>query len=317
MPPRIPGVQRLTTFSPCLRPAVPSHPPTLLPITQTASLSQREKKKIAKRDPYRWEQMQQRKAAHKSRHSVIEAERRAAQGDPVRGLTTPFVESFDSGGQAALSTPPVDADGKPLEEAHPLPTSPHILNNQVARPELENALSDMYKLTRPMDSVLTDSNPEERDERRELHEATHARAAEAVQRILDLQNSSSKDRRHANIRRCVETFGRHNTDLTLPPKPLSRGQPKEEKPVRGGPDTGSSEVQIAILTAKIRTLADELEKGRGYKDKFGKRGLRLMVHKRQKLLAYMERKERGNARWQHMMEKLGLTEANYKGQITM
>ncbi|KAI0878740.1 hypothetical protein GGS24DRAFT_340098 [Hypoxylon argillaceum] len=318
MPPRIPGVQRLNTFSLCLRPVVkPPTPPSLLPIIQTASLSQKEKKRLAKQDPYRWAQMQQRKNAHVERRDEIRAERKERLGDPVRGITTPFIESFDSAGQAPLSTPPVDEDGNPLEEPHALPTSPHILNNMIAKDELDAAVENAYALTKPMNSEYTLLYPAELEKKNQEHEENHAKAVEALRRIVDLEKGSSKDRRHANIRRCVETFGRHETDLTLPPKPLSRGQLREERPVRGGPDTGSSEVQIAILTTKIRALANELERGRGYRDKVGKRDLRLMVHKRQRLLTYMARKERGSARWQHMVEQLGLTEATYKGQITL
>jgi ribosomal protein S15 len=88
-------------------------------------------------------------------------------------------------------------------------------------------------------------------------------------------------------------------------------------PDRAGPDTGSSEVQIAILTAKIRTLTKALDINRGYKDKHNKRNLRLLVHRRQKLLAYMERKERGSERWTRMIEKLGLTPATWRGQIDL
>ncbi|KAI0107079.1 ribosomal protein S15 [Nemania sp. FL0031] len=317
MPPRVPGVQRLTTFSLCLRPVVNPSTPSLLPITQTASLSAKEKRRLAKQDPYRWAQMEQRKNAHLERRRVIEEERRAQLGDPVRGITTPFVESFDSAGQAPLSTPRVDEDGNPIEEPHPLPTSPHVLNNLISKSEFDSAVDNAYALTKPMDSEYTLLNPGELEKKNKEHEEQHVKAVEALQRIVNLEKGSSKDRRHANIRRCIETFGRHQTDLTLPPKPLSRGQVEEEKPVRGGPDTGSSEVQIAILTAKIRALANELEKGRGYRDKVGKRDLRLMVHKRQKLLTYMKRKERGSARWQNLIETLGLTEATYKGQITL
>ncbi|GAW15801.1 hypothetical protein ANO14919_052230 [Xylariales sp. No.14919] len=317
MPPRISGVQRLNTFSLCLRPAVKPPTTAFLPITQTASVSQKEKNRLAKQDPYRWAQMQQRKNAHLERRREIEAAREQRLGDPVRGITTPFIESFDSAGQAPLSKPRLDDEGNPIEEPHPLPTSPHILNNLLAKEEVDAAIENAYVLTQPMESEFTRSTPGEFERKIETHQDNHVKAAEALQRILNLEKGSSKDRRHANIRRCIETFGRHETDLTLPPKALSRGHQREEQPIRGGPDTGSSEVQIAILTAKIRALANELEKGRGYRDKVGKRDLRLMVHKRQRLLAYMERKERGSARWQHMVEKLGLTEATYKGQITL
>ncbi|KAI1780344.1 ribosomal protein S15 precursor-like protein [Hypoxylon cercidicola] len=316
MPPRIPGVQRLGTFSLCLRPAVKPPTPSLLPITQTASLSQKEKKRLAKQDPYRWAQMQQRKATHLKRREEIETVREAQHGDPIRGLPTPFIESLTSAGQTPLSKPPVDEDGNPLDEPHPLPTSPHILNNLVHKAELDLAIENAYTLTRPIATDLAPVGSKEYEKMVKLHEQHHAKAVEALERITHIDNGSAKDRLHANIRRCIETFGRHETDQILKPKALSRGQEREERPVRAGPDTGSSEVQIAILTTKIQALANELEKGRGYKDKVGKRDLRLLLHRRQKLLRYMDRKERGSDRWRHMIETLGLSPATWKEQIT-
>ncbi|KAI0182080.1 ribosomal protein S15 precursor-like protein [Hypoxylon sp. FL1284] len=317
MPPRIPGVQRLGTFSLCLRPAVNPSVPSLLPVTQTASLSRKEKKRIAKQEPYRWAQMKQRKAKDVENRKKVEEARESLFGDPVRGLPTPFIESLGSAGQAPLSRPPLDADGKPVAEPHELPTSPHILNNLIYKSELESAVENAYTLTLPLASELAPVGSEDYENRVALHEEKHARAVEALQRITHMDNGSAKDRLHANIRRCIETFGRHETDQTLRPKALSRGQVREEKPVRGGPDTGSSEVQIAILTTKIKALADELEKGRGYKDKVGKRDLRLLLHRRQRLLRYMERKERGSDRWLHMIQTLGLSPATWKKQITL
>ncbi|KAK8039326.1 mitochondrial 37S ribosomal protein MRPS28 [Apiospora rasikravindrae] len=319
MPPRIPTVPRFGALNLCLRPAPkPASPSLLLPLTQTASLTTKEKKRLAKQDPYRWQQMQQRKAAHNVIKERIGAQKAAEFGDPVRGLTTPFVESFDSAGQAAFSRPPVDDDGNPLEQPHPLPTSPHVLNNLVSQPELDEALQHARVLTQPLAPVNAEAmDPVREQQKAEQHAANHAKAAEALQRIVHIDNGSSKDKRHANIRRCVETFGRHNTDQTFTPKPLARGIEDVEKPIRAGADTGSSEVQIAILTAKIRALANELEKGRGYKDKVGKRDLRLMVHKRAKLLKYMARKERGSERWTHMIETLGLSPATYQREITL
>ena len=81
-----------------------------------------------------------------------------------------------------------------------------------------------------------------------------------------------------------------------------------------GPDTGSSEVQIGILTARIKVMAEEFE-GRGRKDKHGKRDLRLLLHRRQKLLKYFWKKDRGGDRWQHLVETLGLTPAMWEGEI--
>lgn len=70
------------------------------------------------------------------------------------------------------------------------------------------------------------------------------------------------------------------------------------------------------MTAKIKTLADFLQ-SRGKGDKHNKRNLRLLVHRRQKLLQYLRRKERGGPRWQHCIETLGLTEGTWRGEISL
>lgn len=158
------------------------------------------------------------------------------------------------------------------------------------------------------------STPASREQRlREEHET----AEEALRRISSLSLASSKDRIRVNIQRCVDVFGRHNTDSSLAPRLKAAENTQEhDKFPRVGKDTGSSEVQIAILTAKIRTLADGLEL-RGHPDKMNKRNLRLLVHRRAKLLNYLRRKERGGPRWQHLIEKLGLTEGTWKGEISL
>src|ERR1700761_4757338 len=48
------------------------------------------------RDPYAIAQAKARKAANLSRQEVLKKERAAALGDPVRGVTTPYLESFDT-----------------------------------------------------------------------------------------------------------------------------------------------------------------------------------------------------------------------------
>ncbi len=67
-------------------------------------------------------------------------------------------------------------------------------------------------------------------------------------------------------------------------------------------DTGSPEVQVAILTERIRNLTDHF-KG-NHKDNHSRRGLLMMVNKRRNLLAYLKKKdvERYNA----LIQKLGL-----------
>ncbi|KAK1761097.1 hypothetical protein QBC47DRAFT_369076 [Echria macrotheca] len=314
MPPRIPAPQGLRNLTLCLRPA-PT--PAFQPLVQTANLSRKEKIRKMKQDPYAWAQAQQRKAANVTRRKELDQQRDSQWGSPVHGILTPFVQSFDTAGQQPLSTPRLDRSGNPIEEVNPVPTSPHIRNYLLDEKEVEEAIAQARAITEPLPGEAAD--PALVEKLRQEHEERHKKAVIAIQRIADLNNGSAKDRKHANIRRCIETFGRHVTDKTLEraAPPLSRNVIPEPKPHRAGPDTGSSEVQIAILTSKIRALAKALEGPKGYRDKNNKRSLRRLCHKRQRLLNYMEKKERGSGRWHFMLETLGLSPATWKEQISL
>lgn len=67
-------------------------------------------------------------------------------------------------------------------------------------------------------------------------------------------------------------------------------------------DTGSPEVQIAILTSKIENLKTHLEEHK--KDNHSRRWIMLMVAKRRKLLNYLKKKE--TSRYDSILEKLEL-----------
>lgn len=67
-------------------------------------------------------------------------------------------------------------------------------------------------------------------------------------------------------------------------------------------DTGSPEVQVAILTERIVNLTDHF-KGH-HKDNHSRRGLLMMVNKRRSLLDYLKGKDEG--RYKELIEKLGL-----------
>lgn len=71
---------------------------------------------------------------------------------------------------------------------------------------------------------------------------------------------------------------------------------------RGTNDTGSPEVQVALLTARINDLTHHFK--RHTKDNHGRRGLLTMVSRRRKLLAYLKRKD--VQRYSALIEKLGL-----------
>ena len=71
---------------------------------------------------------------------------------------------------------------------------------------------------------------------------------------------------------------------------------------RGKDDTGSPEVQVAILTDRINTLTDHFKSHA--KDNHSRRGLLMMVNKRRSLLDYLRRED--EKRYTDLIAKLGL-----------
>lgn len=67
-------------------------------------------------------------------------------------------------------------------------------------------------------------------------------------------------------------------------------------------DTGSPEVQVAVLTSRITTLTEHFKTHR--KDNHSRRGLLMMVAQRRKLLDYLKRKD--EARYQALITRLGI-----------
>ncbi len=67
-------------------------------------------------------------------------------------------------------------------------------------------------------------------------------------------------------------------------------------------DTGSPEVQVAILTERIKNLTEHLQTHK--KDFHSRRGLLIMVGQRRRLLDYV--KSREQSRYQTLIERLGL-----------
>lgn len=68
-------------------------------------------------------------------------------------------------------------------------------------------------------------------------------------------------------------------------------------------DTGSPEVQVALLTEQITKLSDHLKLHK--KDNHSRRGLLQMVNKRRRLLAYLKKKD--DERYTSLTEKLDLS----------
>ncbi|KAF2399546.1 hypothetical protein EJ06DRAFT_56413 [Trichodelitschia bisporula] len=334
MPPRIPQAV-------CLRAQLAfssgrSVPVLNLPIRLFSSSPAAQSQKRRHQDPYLIAQAKARRAANISRQQALQIERAASLGDPVRGITTPLVKSFQTG------LPVSEEDTKEYDSEYTGKIDQtKYLKHSLTRDVLEKQLTESKWLTTPVPKgdmkdpgKMSAEEIEEASARQEENSRHHMKKATAIERIVALESGNSRDIMRVNIKRCVETFGRHNTDKILPSKPKSaqpgalgdaspvpKADPNapmaEASPiVRAGPDTGSSEVQIAILTAKINRLVQFLET-RGPKDKMNKRNLRLLVHKRQKHLKYLRRRERGGPRWQRCIELLGLTEGTWRGEISL
>lgn len=88
--------------------------------------------------------------------------------------------------------------------------------------------------------------------------------------------------------------------------PLSPNKKKEvitEYAVQAG-DTGSAEVQIAIMQARILQITDHLRTHK--KDNHGRRGLLVLVGKRRRLEAYL--RNRDVVKYRELIKKLGIRE---------
>lgn len=68
-------------------------------------------------------------------------------------------------------------------------------------------------------------------------------------------------------------------------------------------DTGSPEVQVALLTERIKHLAEHLKKHQ--QDIHSRKGLLSMINKRRRLLVYLMKKE--TDRYRNIITKLGLS----------
>jgi small subunit ribosomal protein S15 len=71
---------------------------------------------------------------------------------------------------------------------------------------------------------------------------------------------------------------------------------------QGATDTGSPEVQVAVLTERINNLTEHMKTHA--KDFHSRRGLIMMVNKRRRLLNYVQKKSED--RYQAIITKLGL-----------
>ena len=70
----------------------------------------------------------------------------------------------------------------------------------------------------------------------------------------------------------------------------------------GNGDTGSPEVQVAILSERISNLTEHMKTHK--RDFHSRRGLLMMVGQRRRLLDYLKKKD--NARYEELVRRLGI-----------
>lgn len=70
-------------------------------------------------------------------------------------------------------------------------------------------------------------------------------------------------------------------------------------------DTGSPEVQVSLITSRIKYLTEHFKKN--HKDFHSRRGLQALVNKRRKLLKYLKRKDA--ERYTKLIKSLGLRDS--------
>jgi ribosomal protein S15P/S13E len=236
------------------------------------------------RDPYAIAQAKARKAANLSKQEILKKERAATLGDPVRGTETDFLRSFDT----ALTLNPTPTSNATTLRAKNSPDA-DAPGPDASRDEHLNFFLKKNELEQGIEHSSWLLTPTEEDLKKPTSYSLIGELSEEERRakIADEQTTATEA-----MRRIAS---------------LSLASSKDRLRVN---------TQRCILTAKIRTLADYCET-RGHTDRVNKRNLRLLVHRRQKHLAYLRKKERGGPRWQNLIETLGLTEATWKGEISL
>lgn len=144
-------------------------------------------------------------------------------------------------------------------------------------------------------------DPRRRGEETEAEVIKQAERSEMLMRAMDLRNSDSRGIRVVNTERIVKAFG----------TATKRGAEESL-------NTGSSEVQAAILTHRIRLLADHL--ATNPRDVHNRKSLRGLVMKRAGLLKYFRRRAEkqngvGETGYLELLDRLGLDRKAVEGEL--
>ncbi|TDL19415.1 S15/NS1 RNA-binding domain-containing protein [Rickenella mellea] len=123
-------------------------------------------------------------------------------------------------------------------------------------------------------------------------ETAELRKADMFARAIDLRNANADGIAFENRRRVISAFS---------------------EPSHNPYDPGRAEVQVALLTMRIRGVWDHLVRCK--KDIFSRRSLRRLVHQRAKMLKYVKKIDR--TRYDAILERCGLEREAVEGELVV
>jgi small subunit ribosomal protein S15 len=215
----------------------------------------------------------------------------------------------------------------PADNAFPLPNRPSLFSNHLTS---ETDLDFLFKhlpeagLARATYLAESATSPDELSRRAAEETPAQVQASEQLMRILDLRNAASRGIRTVNVRRIVEVFGgpvdASASDSSASPSTPSPSSSSNTPPQVERLDTGSSQVQAAILTHRIRLLADHI--AANPRDVHNRKNLRALVHQRAKILRYYKKRvSRSNGEglgvYEELLDKIGVDRRAVEGEITV
>ncbi|KAJ9103115.1 hypothetical protein QFC21_002537 [Naganishia friedmannii] len=208
---------------------------------------------------------------------------------------------------------------KDANNAFPLPNRPSLFSQHLTS---ETDMDFLFKhlpeagLARATYLAESATSPDELSRRAAEETPAQVQASEQLMRILDLRNAASRGIRTVNVRRIVEVFG-GPVDASAPE---SSSTPSPSTTPAERLDTGSSQVQAAILTHRIRLLADHI--AANPRDVHNRKNLRALVHQRAKILRYYKKRvSRSNGEglevYEELLDKIGVDRRAVEGEITV
>ncbi len=207
--------------------------------------------------------------------------------------------------QIWYSPPPQYSVSQDAVESTDLPFPPSV-QPQHFSPLLTSETDRQFLLESLPIATANEAYEQARDSQRrgedtEAEILKQAQRSEMLMRAMDLRNSDSRGIRVVNTERIVKAFGT-----------ATKRQGEEET------NTGSSEVQAAILTHRIRLLAEHLAENP--RDVHNRKSLRGLVMKRAGLLKYFRKRAEkqngvGEKGYLELLDRLGLDRKAVEGEL--